>query len=177
MPTYSNVYHRADRFNKPTIIGTNRDESGGNGSSTGDGSNVGADSVFGCPAHFESALRTEAGLTTYRYLYSGNFTNIGPSGNGAFHSAELPLITGAHNITRGASTAFEWEVSHAMQDHWLAFVKDPVGGLEKAGWTKTPAGDFNSTQRGIDIGYSGTVVRPFAWNSSYAAACSGVFSV
>lgn len=58
-----------------------------------------------------------AGLPTYRYQYAGNFSNISPvSWFGAYHSSELPLLFGTHDqVFDGPSTAFEYNVSHAMQ--------------------------------------------------------------
>ncbi|TDZ30760.1 Acetylcholinesterase [Colletotrichum trifolii] len=98
----------------PAIIGSTRDE--WNFSTDvpvrpSNTSDVPADDVFGCPAHYETALRNVVGLETWRYMYSGNFTNIMPGGPGAHHSAELPLIFGTHDIARGNSTVFEDRVS------------------------------------------------------------------
>ncbi|OTA26318.1 hypothetical protein BTJ68_10564 [Hortaea werneckii EXF-2000] len=60
--------------------------------------------------------RETAGLTTYRYIYSGNFSNVSPlPWMGAYHSSELPMIFGTHYEYRGNSTPFEWEVAHTMQ--------------------------------------------------------------
>ena len=85
--------------------------------------------------------RVDNGLTTYRYFYSGNFSNVTPAPwLGATHSSkcneahvpfillvdktnsrlppllgELPLIFGTHDQYNGNSTEFEWNVSHVMQ--------------------------------------------------------------
>lgn len=53
---------------------------------------------------------------------------------GAYHESELPMLFGTHMLFRGNSTPFEYAVSHAMQDAYLAFVTDPVNGLEATGW-------------------------------------------
>ena len=53
---------------------------------------------------------------------------------GSFHFAEIPLVTGTHPNYRGNSTAFEYKLSETMQDLWLAFAKDPAGGLTSKGW-------------------------------------------
>ncbi|KAF9869272.1 carboxylesterase [Colletotrichum karsti] len=138
----------------PAIVGSTRDEWNFNSNSPpppSDGSDVHADNLFGCPAHYETGLRNIAGLKSYRYMYSSNFSNIMPGGQGAFHSAELPLIFGTHDIARENSTQFEYDVSHEMQDLWLAFVQDPVDGLTDSGWDATPLGGLNTTQTGIDI--------------------------
>ncbi|KAK4987195.1 hypothetical protein LTR50_004796 [Elasticomyces elasticus] len=91
--------------------------------------------VFFCPATETIRVRQETGLTTYRYLYSGNFSNVSPRPwMGAYHSAELPLIMGTHPDFRGPSSELEYATSEAMQDAWVAFARDPVGGLAGQGW-------------------------------------------
>lgn len=79
--------------------------------------------------------RLDAGLKTHRYFYAGNFSNVSPMFfDGAYHSSELPQIFGTSGDFRGASTAFEIEVSHALQDAWVAFIKDPKKGLDDVEW-------------------------------------------
>jgi len=96
-------------------------------------------------------------------MYSPNFTNIMPGGEGAFHSAELPLIMGTHDEAREKSSEFEYEVSHAMQDYWLAFAQDPSAGLTRMGWKPTLKG---GVQSGIEFGFKNEiVVRPYSWSS------------
>ena len=91
--------------------------------------------AFLCPAARTTTNRFAAGRVTFRYSYAGNFTNISPRPwMGAYHSSELPLIFGTHGDFRGASTRAEIELSERMQDAWVAFVKDPVGGLPAIGW-------------------------------------------
>jgi len=53
---------------------------------------------------------------------------------GAWHGSDLPLAFGTHADFRGNSTALEIETSHAIQDAYVAFVKDPVNGLNEMGW-------------------------------------------
>lgn len=86
-------------------------------------------STIACPVGEEAKSRALAGLTTYRYEYAGNFTNISPlPWFGAYHSSELPLLFGTHSQYGSPSTQFEWDVSYAMQALWLSFVEDPVRG-------------------------------------------------
>ncbi|KAF4782600.1 hypothetical protein HER10_EVM0000915 [Colletotrichum scovillei] len=161
----------------PSIVGSTRDEWNFAGSTTippTNGSDVVPDNLFGCPAQYETSLRNVAGLKTYRYMYSSNFTNIMPGGQGAFHSAELPLIFGTHDIARQNSTAFEYEVSEEMQDLWLSFILDPEDGPGTEGWEATPLGGLETLQTGIDIGYNGSVVQPFSWTSWQTACVRGV---
>ncbi|KAF5234653.1 hypothetical protein FANTH_12005 [Fusarium anthophilum] len=87
-----------------------------------------------CTTLKENRMRSGAGARTFQYLYAGNFTNISPlPWLGAYHTAELPLIFGTHEI-KGPSTKFERKVSERMQDLYLRFANDPVHGLEKDGW-------------------------------------------
>ncbi|RDW66208.1 carboxylic ester hydrolase-5 [Coleophoma cylindrospora] len=90
---------------------------------------------FWCPSTKTSYERLAAGRTTYRYMYEGNFTNISPKPwLGAVHGSELPILFGTHANYYGNSTALEYAVSHAMQDAYVAFAKDPVNGLATVGW-------------------------------------------
>ncbi|KAF4475771.1 triacylglycerol lipase V precursor [Fusarium agapanthi] len=92
-----------------------------------------------CTTLKENRMRSEAGARTFQYLYAGNFTNISPlPWLGAYHTAELPLIFGTHEI-EGPSTKFERKVSERMQDLYLRFASDPVHRLEKDGWPATQA--------------------------------------
>jgi carboxylesterase type B len=96
-------------------------------------------------------------------MYSPNFTNIMPGGEGAFHSAELPLIMGTHDEARGRSSEFEYEVSHSMQDYWLAFAQDPSAGLTRKGWGPTPKA---GPQQGIEFGFNNEIVaRSYVWTN------------
>ncbi|KAF4336107.1 triacylglycerol lipase V precursor [Fusarium beomiforme] len=87
-----------------------------------------------CTTLKEIRLRSQAGAKTYQYLYAGNFTNISPlPWLGAYHTAELPLIFGTHDI-EGPSTKFERRVSERMQNLYFRFASDPAHGLANAGW-------------------------------------------
>ncbi|KAL5587230.1 hypothetical protein FOVSG1_012366 [Fusarium oxysporum f. sp. vasinfectum] len=154
----------------PSIIGTNRDE-WNFGAEPAEPpvmpppEQVHTDSTFGCPAHFETALRSSTNAKTWRYMYSSNFTNIMPGDEGAFHSAELPLIFGTHDIARNKSGPFEYKISHSMQDYWLAFIQDPYAGLTKKGWKPT-AGGYDALQTGVEFGFDNEiVVRKYSFKS------------
>ncbi|KAL8665706.1 MAG: hypothetical protein Q9202_002016 [Teloschistes flavicans] len=72
---------------------------------------------------------------TYRYLYAGNFTNISPlPWMGAYHTAEVPLITGTYGDYRGVAPLEQEQLSGVMQDLWLAFAKDAQNGLVDSEW-------------------------------------------
>lgn len=73
----------------------------------------------------------------FRFQYAAEFPNLNVyDWLGAYHNAETPLIFGTYHILDhvAKSTAFQDEVSHAMQDHILAFAKDPYKGPQKLGW-------------------------------------------
>lgn len=154
-------------ISQPAITGTTRDEwdSSGNAGPLPANATVPGDDKYGCPAHFETSLRAAAGLTTWRYMYSANFTNIMPGGQGAFHSAELPLIFGTHDTARGQSTPFEYELSDVMQDLFLAFIEDPAAGLTKKGWEPTPPGALGTVQIGADLGHNGVLMQRYSWEA------------
>lgn len=94
-----------------------------------------------CSVVGEARIRESLNLTSYRMVYSGNFSNISPyPWMGAYHSSELPLLFGTYGDYRGNGTEFQRETSEAMQDFYLAFAKDPENGLEQAGWPKYSSG-------------------------------------
>ncbi|KAF2226117.1 Alpha/Beta hydrolase protein [Elsinoe ampelina] len=94
-----------------------------------------------CVGVAEARLRNSLNLTTYRYMYAGNFTNIAPlPWMGAYHSSELPLIMGTFGDHRGRGTPFQSATSQAMQDAYLAFAEDPEGGLAGRGWERYESG-------------------------------------
>jgi len=80
------------------------------------------DAMFVCGVDREANGRVAHNFTTYRYLFSGNFSNITPRyWLGAMHSSELPVVFGTHDIVRGQSTELEWQTSYAMQEFWVSF--------------------------------------------------------
>ncbi|KAL3454344.1 Alpha/Beta hydrolase protein [Aspergillus insuetus] len=98
--------------------------------------------TFHCPAARTTATRGRNGLTTYRYLYTGNFTNTSPvPWLGAYHSGDLPYWFGTYgDFTEGGGQRSETEVSEIMQDYLLAFMKDPERRLRREGWPETSSG-------------------------------------
>jgi len=136
----------------PAIMGTNANEGAGfvpwSPSGPGEAALFSAtQSIIACPLAVEVRNRNLASLPTYRYQYVGNFTNISPvSWMGAYHSSELPLLFGTHFEFRGQSTNFEYQVSYAMEDLWLAFVSNPTQkpGISSNGHFKWPLYDQSS---------------------------------
>ncbi|KAF3020939.1 hypothetical protein E8E14_005200 [Neopestalotiopsis sp. 37M] len=115
----------------PAIIGTNSREGSGfvalpaNGTAPSEDEITAGTMFIACPTIAEIQNRLLGGLTTHRYEYTGNFSNISPlPWIGAIHSGELPLIFGTHFQYNGNSTEFEWQVSYAMEGLWLSFAED-----------------------------------------------------
>lgn len=160
---------------KPAIIGNNDNEGAafgaynktyGPGQKLADGFTLGS---FHCPASQTAHTRDAVNATTFRYYYAGNFSNISPQWwEGAYHSAELPLIFGTYGIVRGEGTAFEKQVSEKMQDYWLAFAEDSINGLPKLGWHSSQ----NGKGEGVWIGRENVVTQPIS-ESRLDAPCNG----
>ncbi|THV52974.1 hypothetical protein BGAL_0063g00320 [Botrytis galanthina] len=90
-----------------------------------------------CGVVAEAQIRQSLNATTYRFEYSGNFSNLSPLPfMGAYHSSELPMIFGTYADVGGDGTRFQKDTSEAMQDLWLTFARDPENGLSNAGWPK-----------------------------------------
>ena len=106
-----------------------------------------------CAAHNTSVLRDQIGLSTYRYEWAGNFSNIAPvPWLGAYHYSDLYMLFGTYHITPGVAPPVEVQASERMQDWFLAFVKDPST-LAQQGWPKydtSGAGGGKLAQFGAD---------------------------
>ncbi|KAK4224257.1 acetylcholinesterase [Podospora fimiseda] len=88
-----------------------------------------------CAIKQEVDKRVAHGLPAYRYIYSGNFSNVTPRyWLGGMHSSDIPLIFGTHNQVRGNSTQFQFETSFEMQEFWVSFAQNP---------DKPPRNSFN----------------------------------
>ncbi|RAO67053.1 uncharacterized protein BHQ10_003065 [Talaromyces amestolkiae] len=135
----------------PLIIGSNTNEGAGFVSFTPNGPGATTlfsltESIIACPVAAEVKNRNLANLTTYRYQYAGNFSNISPlPWFGAYHSSELPMVFGTHYEYRDASTQFQWDVSYAMQALWLSFAEDPSRGPARLALDGVAANPNNSS--------------------------------
>jgi carboxylesterase type B len=90
--------------------------------------------IFVCLAANATDARAALGVTTYRYQYAGNFSNLTPlPWLGAYHASDIPLLMGSYERP-GPATGFETRVAETMQDYLLAFMEDPENGLRKKGW-------------------------------------------
>ena len=100
-------------------------------------------------------MRIAQGVSVYRFLYSGNYTNISPKPwMGTWHSTELPLLFGTHTNYRGNSTPLEYETSTAMQDSWLSFAESR-GQQPRLGRESWPM--FEDPQSGVVAGFGSVV--------------------
>ncbi|KAJ7649119.1 Alpha/Beta hydrolase protein [Mycena polygramma] len=94
-------------------------------------------SLWVCPTANSTAMRNALGIPVFRYQHAGTFPNLNPlSWLGAYHASDLPMNFGTYGLLTdlGQTTPFEVAVSRAMQDHVLAFVKDPQNGPQTVGW-------------------------------------------
>ncbi|KAH0839170.1 hypothetical protein AYO21_05590 [Fonsecaea monophora] len=88
-----------------------------------------------CGISNSSLQRNGLNISTFRYVYGGNFSNINPLWwMGAYHAADLAMMFGTYGIRAGEVSQLEIETSAAMQDYVLAFVKDPINGLQSVNW-------------------------------------------
>ena len=114
-------------------------------------------------------------MPVYRYMYSGNFTNITPRyWLGGMHSSDIPLVFGTHYQFRGPSTELEWQTSFAMEDFWVSFAAnssaDPRDhrGLT---WPKYTPATGQMINFGNATGPSASYVAPVSVADRYSGAC------
>ncbi|KAL9078110.1 MAG: hypothetical protein Q9157_002965 [Trypethelium eluteriae] len=104
------------------------------------------DISFGvCPTFNSTVYRNRMDLPVFRFQHAGTFPNLNHlKWLGAYHASDLPIIFGTYGLLDDIAntTRFEVEVSQSMQDHVLAFVKDPFRGPQKTmGWMPLVASD------------------------------------
>ncbi|KAI0005743.1 alpha/beta-hydrolase [Xylariaceae sp. FL0662B] len=130
--------------------------------------------AFICPAFNSSKARAENNLTTYRYQYTGNYTNLTPFWwMGAYHGADLPMIFGSYNLNGGA-TDFQKRVAETMQDYVFAFLADPEHGLKTLGWLPSNTGtDSNGPMVRFSAGMD--IIKNIS-SSEVDNACIGIGS-
>ena len=130
-----------------------------------------------CAAHNTSVIRAQSDLSTYRYEWAGNFSNIAPvPWLGAYHYSDLYMIFGTYLIAPGEISELETKTSEKMQDLFLDFVTDPMGLETNGGWPMYMARDSGEggggkiARFGADgevVQYvSGKTVEGACWNSS-----------
>ncbi|KAI1129814.1 Alpha/Beta hydrolase protein [Nemania abortiva] len=89
--------------------------------------------------------RLGADVPVFRFQHAGIFPNLNfYKWLGAYHGSDTSISFGTYELLDGIapSTHFEAEVSQSMQDHVLAFVKDPYNGPQKEmGWLPLDVSD------------------------------------
>ncbi|KAL4800374.1 Alpha/Beta hydrolase protein [Aspergillus venezuelensis] len=118
-----------------------------------------------CPANYNSRLRFDTNSTTFRYLNNASFPNISPlPWEGAYHTSELPLLFGTfkqYGLGNSTPSALEYATAARWQDFYVAFARDPVGGLPAAGWPAwTPNGSVLMWNPKSENGTTLAVSRP-----------------
>lgn len=119
---------------------------------------------FVCPT-FNSTVyrnRLDPKVPVFRFQHAGVFPNLNKyKWLGAYHASDIPISFGTYHLLDhiANTTKFETDVSESMQDHILAFVKDPYHGpQETMGWKPMVA----SEPRGgglVRFGADGKVVQ------------------
>ncbi|KAJ7815326.1 acetylcholinesterase [Mycena olivaceomarginata] len=98
-----------------------------------------------CDLLNSTVYRNRIGVPVFRFQYAGTFPNLNHyKWLSAYHASDLPIIFGTYGLLDDIAntTTFEVEVSQSMQDHILAFAKDPYHGPQKTmGWEPLVASD------------------------------------
>jgi len=104
---------------------------------------------FVCPAFNSTVYRNRMGsdVPVFRFQHAGTFPNLNYyPWLGAYHASDIPIFFGTYHLLDHVAntTQFEIDVSRSMQDHVLAFLKDPYNGPQKTmGWKPMIASDPN----------------------------------
>ncbi|KAB5539307.1 Alpha/Beta hydrolase protein [Coniochaeta sp. 2T2.1] len=129
--------------------------------------------VFVCLAANATDVRAALNITTYRYQYAGNFSNITPlPWLGAYHAGDIPLLMGSYERP-GPATGFERQVAERMQDYLLAFMRDPEDGLREMGWEQHRERVSEGTGNMVRFGSGTTVERSVRASEADFACVSG----
>ncbi|KAH6616381.1 acetylcholinesterase [Boeremia exigua] len=121
-----------------------------------DGFNIG---FAACAALNSTAYRNRVNpdVPVFRFQYAAEFPNLNVyDWLGAYHNSETPLIFGAYDLMKhiANTTDYQIEISHSMQDHILAFARDPYQGPQQAfDWHPTK---INDTSLGTLIRFGGS---------------------
>ncbi|KAJ7818233.1 Alpha/Beta hydrolase protein, partial [Mycena olivaceomarginata] len=112
-----------------------------------------------CEMLNSTVYRNRMGVPVFRFQYAGT---------------DLPITFGTYEILDfiANTTRFEVEVSQSVQDHVLAFAKDPYHGPQKMGWEPLVASDPHGGDL-IRFGADGKVVQHVD-GIEINGACSGV---
>ncbi|KAJ6618041.1 acetylcholinesterase [Mycena sp. CBHHK59/15] len=128
-----------------------------------------------CQILNSTVYRNRMGVPVFRFQYAGTFPNLNYyKWLGACHASDLPITFGTYGLLDGIAntTSFEVEVSQSVQDHILAFAKDPYHGPQKMGWELLVASDLHGGDL-IRFGADGKVSQHVD-GIEINGACSGV---
>ena len=122
---------------------------------------------FGTCSTANAALaRRNFNVPVWRVRSFGAWPNLNPfKWLGAYHSADIPMIFGTSDL-RGGDTETERETSRYYQGAWVAFAKDPVGGLVDYGWPEYEAEGETLVKLG-----NGSVEAVFARGDAFDGGC------
>jgi carboxylesterase type B len=128
-----------------------------------------------CPTYNSTIERSRLGIPVFRYQHAGTYPNLNPfKWLGAYHGSDVPMNFGTYGfLTNLANTSkFEAEVSRKMQDHILAFAKDPYHGPQKIGWKPIVASNRFGGEV-IRFGANGSVIQ-YVNGIEVDGTCQGV---
>ena len=80
------------------------------------------------------------------------------------------LFGNSGDVSGIASTDAQLRLTEVMQSAWVAFARDPVGGLAKFGWPMFAPGEETL----VRLGYENSVVPDFVRPEVYSWNCSNV---
>ncbi|KAH7321324.1 acetylcholinesterase [Stachybotrys elegans] len=131
-----------------------------------------------CPALNATAYRNrlDTEVPVFRIQYAAEFPNLNVwDWQGAYHNSETPLIFGTYELLDhiAPSTEYQRQVSESMQDHILAFVKDPYNGPQEMGWQPMVVSEPNGGQI-LRFGGSSGKVFEFVDGIDVDGACLGI---
>ncbi|KAJ4294581.1 hypothetical protein N0V90_008272 [Kalmusia sp. IMI 367209] len=116
---------------------------------------------FICPTYSSTLERNAVSVPVYRYQYAGLYPNLNPLvWTGAYHGEDIPMVFGTYGLVKGVGDVpqLEVETSRVMQEHILAFVKDPYHGPQKLGWSAMDVAATND-EKLIRFGTGGKAVQ------------------
>ncbi|RGP71904.1 chlorogenic acid esterase precursor [Fusarium sporotrichioides] len=129
-----------------------------------------------CSVLNTTTYRNRLNIPVFRFQYAAEFPNLNKySWLGAYHNAETPLIFGTYGLMDHVAntTQYQLEVSLSMQDHILAFFKDPYDGPQKLGWEPMVTSEENGGFLLRFGGSSGKVVENVR-GLDVDGVCSGI---
>lgn len=128
-------------------------------------------SNYTCPSSNRAHINAEAGLSTWRYRYFGDFPNLrltNVTEQAAYHGAELALVFDTEPLAGNGvppSTDEEVALGKYIRGAWAAFAKDPKQGLEVYGWPKYGAGKETLIRLGYENRVGVNAVSPSVYDS------------